>query len=431
MLSQADTLLIARDRAIPGLPTLLDDDAFTTAIQATLPDRHVLSATATYVRYKPGVNCLVGYTLTTPHGNMVVYARAFANELAHQLELGQSSRHHAGSLRIEGTILDDLDIAIYVWPNDHVLKQLRQFVEPDRRNQLMQCFRPIQPEFCDSTLYDLRYKPARRYVGRLTAANGNQALLKLYSERDYPQACSAARAFRAHGPLRLAERIGRLHGQRALLFKWLPGLPLPGLLEDPSLPLAPVRTVGAALAEFHRQRPAQLAHGHCTDEIAALKAAVNAIGSLCPALIPRLAQLRDMLIAELNTKNEYYASIHGDFYADQVLLGEQHAALLDLDNAAYGDPCSDLGMFAAHLHRGIRHQRWTSERAEQALEALVEGYGAYRKTGTSMSIRPYTAMGLLRLAPEPFRYREPDWPERVEALVADAELIMASDYVTL
>lgn len=428
MLSHADALLIARDRAIPGLPTLLDDDAFTAALQALLPAGQVTSATATYTRYKPGENCLVGYTLTTAQGSLAVYARAFAGNREHKLAHARAYHDQAGPLGAGGAILDDLGIAIYVWPNDHGLRQLRHFVEPDRRSQMMHSFRPAQPELGDSTLHDLRYKPARRYVGRLADANGNRALLKLYSERDYTQACLAAGAFRAHGPLRLAEQIGHIDGQRALLFKWLPGLPLPGLLEDPSQPLAPVKMVGAALAELHRQRPARLAQG--SGEIAALQAAVHAIGSLCPALIPRIVQLRDILIPELHTKTEHYVSIHGDFYADQVLLGEQHAALLDLDNAAYGDPCSDLGTFAAHLQRGIRHQRWTRERAEQAIEALVEGYHAYHRTETLMNIRLYTAVGLLRLAPEPFRYREPDWPDRVEALVADAEAIMASDYVT-
>jgi hypothetical protein len=36
----------------------------------------------------------------------------------------------------------------------------------------------------------------------------------------------------------------------------------------------------------------------------------------------------------------------------------------------------------------------------------------------------YTAIGLLYLAAEPFRYREADWPERMTALVQLADNIL-------
>ena len=56
---------------------------------------------------------------------------------------------------------------------------------------------------------------------------------------------------------------------------------------------------------------------------------------------------------------------------------------------------------------------------EDARAAFLAGYGDVPPT-----VPLYTAVGLLRLAPHPFRSREPDWPDRTAALLdrAEAEL---------
>src|SRR5688500_15720912 len=59
----ADAQLAPRDRDLPQLATLLDADALRSAIQSCLPQVRLRSATPTYVRYKPGTNCLVAFEL--------------------------------------------------------------------------------------------------------------------------------------------------------------------------------------------------------------------------------------------------------------------------------------------------------------------------------------------------------------------------------
>ena len=77
----------------------------------------------------------------------------------------------------------------------------------------------------------------------------------------------------------------------------------------------------------------------------------------------RLAQLRDCarslaepaaelageLDARLSRRPIGSAAIHGDFYTKQVLIDSDCAAILDLDDAAIGEPEQDLGNFLGHL----------------------------------------------------------------------------------
>jgi aminoglycoside phosphotransferase (APT) family kinase protein len=113
--------------------------------------------------------------------------------------------------------------------------------------------------------------------------------------------------------------------------------------------------------------------------------------------------------------------LHGDFYAKQVLLRPDGVAVLDFDEAARGDPGHDLGLFLAHLEWDALRGRVRSDPVEALGAALLEGYRAARRRAYSLSPDLYAAAGLLRLAPHPFRNREPDWPERTAALLDRAE----------
>jgi len=92
-------------------------------------------------------------------------------------------------------------------------------------------------------------------------------------------------------------------------------------------------------------------------------------------------------------------------------------ALVDLDDAALCDPVRDLGSFVATLWREVVGGRLTSATARAAQSEFLAGYGPVDPDG----LRAWTAAALLRLAPEPFRHREPDWPAHVQKLLAIAE----------
>lgn len=427
MLSPADAALAARDPAIPGLAVLLDPEAFAAALRAELPGAGIGAVEPTYVRYKPATNCLVAYRAELPGGAAMLYARAYAATLRHKLGHAVRLREQPGALGAGGLALEAHGVGVYSWPHDHELPALPRLARPRRRARLLAAICPARDDLPGAGLALLRYRPERRYVGRLAGDGRGDALLKLYCARDYPQARAAAAAFHPEGPLDVAAPLGCADDERALLLPWRQGLPLADMLGDEAGGPAAVRLAGAALAALHAQ-PAGGLPGELRDEPAAeLAAAAGAVAAVCPELAPRVARLAAMLSAALREAPARLRPLHGDFYADQVLVGAGRATLLDLDNARWGDPAADLGTFAAHLRRAVALGLLAEGRAAALAEALREGYAEVAPPPGPRRVGPYVALGLLRLAPEPFRYRAPGWPAGVAALVAAAEDALAGE----
>jgi hypothetical protein len=95
------------------------------------------------------------------------------------------------------------------------------------------------------------------------------------------------------------------------------------------------------------------------------------------------------------------------------LLGDVDVALIDLDEMTSAPPALDLATYAAH-------EVWGDDgdlaAARELLEALVEAYGS-RPDGLDW----YLSALILRRSSHPFRRLRPDWPDRMEAIVAAAE----------
>lgn len=418
MLSPADAALAARDRAIPGLALLFDPEAFAAELRRALPEDAPCALVPSYVRYKPGTNCLVAYHLTHAGSTARVYARGYAAEMRGKLA-------HPGAAPRGPFVLDKPGIAVYGWPYDRQLGSLPRVQSPRTYARLLDALCPERPDLGTASLVHLRYRPERRYVGRLVGAERGDALLKLYCADDYGPARAAAGAFQPGGPLALAAPIGADDEQRALLFPWRPGKPLADSLWAEPDPAASLRLTGAALATLHAQAEARLPTDQLDRPLADLEAAARALAAICPELTPRVNALRAALAVSYSPVQ--VRPLHGDFYADQVLIDGAQATLLDLDNARWGEPAADIGTFIAHLQRAVACGQAAPERAALLAEALCEGYAKVALPPAKQRVRWHTALGLLRLAPEPFRYRAPEWPARVARLVAAAEAALCGE----
>lgn len=425
MLSPADAALAARDPAISGLQLLLDPAAFAAALRAARPDAAIAVAEATYVRYKPATSCLAAYRLIGPYGPLKLYAVAYAAPLRGKLSRARRLTEEPGAIGVGGLTLDEHDIAVFSWPYDHELRALRQLPSRRRRARLLEELCPGRPDLVDATLSDLRYRPERRYVGRLAAPEGD-ALLKLYDEGDYARARAAAAAFAPAGPLRLAPPLGWSDAHRAILFPWQPGALLTATLWAGDEGQEATFLAGSALAMLHGQPAPGLPRNHAARSDGALAAACGAIGSIAPELGSLARRLAAQVSEELRGDAPAPRPLHGDFYADQVLVEAGRATLIDLDNGGWGDPAADLGNFIAHLRRGVAEGAGPAARAAQLAAALYAGYGERAAPPEPRRVALHAAAGLLRLAPEPFRYRAPGWPGRVAALMAAAEQALSA-----
>ena len=451
MLSPGDTQLVARDRAIPGLATLLDPEGFAEAVRRHVPDIGTGTPTLSYLRYKPGMNCLAAYRFEGGAAPLDLYAKAHAHDGNVKLRKG-ARRELLGVVGAGRVLLAEHAIVVRIFPNDHALKALARLADVDARRRLFARVVPGHPDARNGALRTLCYKPERRYVGRLETDAGALVALKFYTNEAFPRAHASASAFVSRGTLRVARAVGASERRGVLALEWLAGCSLESVLRDRAEDQridATLEHVGAALAELHRQDPQEPQEPeeprHAEEpqrprgpqqptllpvrtldaEVEALRALSAAVAALCPRLAQAAAALGRRLAAALAECAGAVRAVHGDFYAKQVLLAGDRVGILDLDEAAWGDPAADLGLFIAHLERdAIEGRRLPGGGVERAAAALLAGYereAGYR-FGRELAVR--TAVGLMHLAPEPFRYHQPDWPERTEEILCWADAIL-------
>ena len=425
MLAPADRELIERDRAIPGLTTLLDPEAFADALRSSLPRVPITRAKARYARYKPGVSCLVAFVVDAGEVCVDVHAKAYGPSADDKLGNAARRMLNPSLLGPGGFVREDIGAAFYFFPNDITMRAMPSIADPRTRQSLLEGTVPSHSDLWDAVLQPLHYKPGRRYVARLAGQNGS-AVLRAYNESDYDCAARAADSFTPQKSLQVSRLLGANGKSRCLVLEWLDGEPLDQRLGTPEFDLCRLQDVGAAVAELHGQVARPLRQSVPADRSHLPSLAATAIGSVCPDLASRASRLGQELTRKLLGACHEQRPIHGDFSADQVLLREDGIGLIDLDAATMGDPIDDLGSFAAHLERDVARGNLTAERAGLATASLLDGYREATGHIPPKAFALHFAAALLRMAYSPFRYREPEWPSLARTLVARAEEV-ASD----
>jgi len=419
MLSPAERDLIRRDPALPALATLLDEATLLAALRSALPDLGVTGAALGYLRYKPGTNAVAGYLLSLPEGPHSAYAKSFGPADRPKVTRALRRSAQAGLPGTELVALHDGATLLRIFPTDAALPGLSPLIRSTRGESTS-----VTGDQGMGRLTELRYKPERRWVGRFDpAAGGPSLVLKLHARRRFAASVAAARAFQDDGPLRLAPLRLEVPQLQLIGLGWLPGRLLSDALGECAATPGMLTTVGRALARLHGQAGIGLPALPREREAATLEATAAGVAWLLPPLGGRITALATRLADRVRAAPVLQRPIHGDFYAKQVLLDGEHAGVLDLDSAALGDPALDLGLFLAHLERD--RLRGGPVASPALIAAFLDGYReeAGRVPGR---LALYTAIALLRLTPDPFRHREPDWEERTARLLDRAESLAAA-----
>lgn len=419
MLAPPDRALAQRDLSLRGLQTLLDVDAFVERLRHAAPAAELRGARITYLRYKPATSCLVGYRFQLADDEVDAHAYAFAPQAQDKLRKIRDRDGIPGPLGPGWVILEDLDIAVGTFPNDRRLRALRALADTDARRSLLQKLLPSRPDLWGSEVRTLHYKPGRRYVARLIAAGTSAAVVRMYSEDAYLSARTAMDVFRTASTLRVPRSLGSADRYRAQVVEWLPGRCLAELVPGaPELSAA----AGLAVAELHAQAPGGLATLTKDAEIDALFELVPLLGFLHPRRSAWIEVLARRVVDRM-AERPVFSPTHGDFYADQVLLGNGATVVLDLDEAVQTDPAADLGNFIAHGYYDVIRGTLSLAARERLREGLLEGYCTVHGTRPT-NVDGFTTSALLRLASRPFRDRLPDWPERMDAILREVETII-------
>ena len=421
-LYREDYALMERDAALPGLRTVLDPGAFAEALQPYLP---VTKAEARYVRYKPGMNCLVAYHIESGGQAHAVYAKVHRPGDEAKVRKAQTRTGVPGTTGFGRLVLGG-GVVVSAFPNDGRLRALRRLGEDAARKRLLTRLFPDHPAWGEGTLRQLNYKPERRYVARLDVGGAAVAVLKFFTGSSYEASRIKAGAFREEGALRLAPCPGHSTRHRILAFGWMPGRLMSPLILEGRLADGEAATAGAALARMHAQQGHGLALRSRDREAGVLKAVAEGVGYVYPAMARRAATLAGRLISALAARPLVPVPVHGDFYAKQVLLNDDGTAtVIDFDGSVRGDAAVDAGNFVAHLERDRLRYGLSEGEMHRVQAALLDGYRTAGGGVPDGAVDLYAAVGMLLLAPHPFRFREPVWPARTEALLARAEARLA------
>ena len=421
MLSAHDAELVGRDRGVPGLAVLLDTDAFLELLSQEFPDLSGAGVVVTYVRYKPGTSCLCAYRIVAGGRVHDVYAKAFRSgrpeKLRHWRAAAEADRGDPGR-----RLNQRWHVGISRFPDDRRLKALWRLQDAAMRDRVLaKVFEGDGHRRFDS-LVTLRYKPERRYVASLTEDGAPAAVLKMYDGPGYDDARARARLFSGGDSLQVARLAGESAADRILAFDWVAGRSLHEELTRGDVVAAEI--AGVALGELHDHDLARSMDVQTNPVSRAVHDAAGSVAAVQPALADAARALAGSIASLLDESPQSLRPGHGDFYAEQVIVAGNRAAVLDFDRAGLAHPAADLGTFAAHARRDAMRASHASGDPAAAEGAVLAGYTRSRQAPPLAQIRAYTAAALLRLAPEPFRRREDGWPEATAALLEQAARLL-------
>jgi thiamine kinase-like enzyme len=426
MLSCHEADLVKREIAIPGLATLLDPEAFVATVQPFIPEANRLIAHPTYIRYKPGMNCLVAYRLDNGDNSVSVYAKAYSHDAPLKLQKATLAKTVPGPLGPGRIVLDDIGVVISFFPNDSNLQRLRRIAETEAQHRFFKKFLPEVRDQLSSKykMESLAYKPERRYVAKVTTESNSSTLLKFYTPHIFQTTQQCATAFTSHGLLRVPRCLGKSDRHSVLALEWLEGRLLSEIINDTEPALKAVEDTGAALAQLHAQDPDGLGFKTRETEASTILEMASLLSFLHPPIAERAKQLAGRLASRLLTEPQVQKPIHGDFYAKQVLWSEGCARVVDFDEATRGDPRFDLCLFVARLEYDAIRGGLSAESIPAIKHALFDGYTLAGGQPALRDMEWYLAAALFQLSHEPFRACEPHWVERTEAILDRIESIL-------
>lgn len=410
MLPPAEQSLVDRDPDLPGLRLLLDPAALTHWLSGLLG--RPVTAQRRHLRYKAGKSCV----LHVDAGGQALLVAATAPS--------EAAKHAKTLERSAGAIIGtapDLQVLVGTPAADRDLPGVALLTDSGRRPLLLHRLLRTGPQVdTDAEPTLLRYKPHRRWVGLLPTHSGDHVLLRI--QRPGPaRAAAASLAALVAGEPRTPRLIGFYERRGVLAAEYLRGNPAQ------SAPAEQLRPVGRALATLHRRSCPALPEHPLSAEAQKVRAAGDQLGVLLPHLADRSAELGAVVADRLAALPEIRVPVHGDFSADQAVIGpEGQPGLIDLDSAGLGDPAADLGCAQATMTQDVLLGRVSDTEARHRFTMLQTGYTDAGGPAHADRVAVHLAAHLLRLTAEPFRLGLTcDWAQAAEALLTEAEAVAA------
>jgi len=425
------------DPHLPGLTKLLDSRQFARAVSHLLPaGSQVTGCRPLYVRYKPGTNAIAAFEVEIDGHDRPLLLHGKCHppgdyELAR--DKAATGRWIEPVLGLPFAVCDKDQLLLFAFPNDQALDGLRLAANPRRLQRALYAHEPDLNQHdwrvSDSrmTIRPVRFKPEKRAVLRIdTRAIHRERKVKkpvrVYARVNRGEQGTSVAALMTRLSLEFADHpllctprvIVYLEEERTTLVADMGGQPL-------AVDESGVASAGRVLAYLHPIPHQGLPTRDSRSILASVEETVTTIANLAPELEHEAWILFEKMRLKAGDHMDDRATdfVHGDYHPQQILDLHGRTALLDFDRSYSGDSKADLGNYTAHLIFGDlvsgRNQTgWVPLR-----DSLVQAYRD--ESGGDISSRDlsfWTALGLMQLAPTPFRVLNREWPQILAATLA-------------
>lgn len=351
----------------------------------------------TYVRYKPGLSCVIQYRIGNDKGDRFFHGRVCTEEGFNLLAAKAASTiRPLPDGRPGFHLFPDLRMVLTAFPHDRSVKGMRQLLEPDKLKRILHRvadrYDPSRRwvSGSKSRIEVVTYKPERRCLVRCDLGVRDRKTDRIDRETVFARIYGDNRGeavFFLLKDLRNAETFGPEGApvplavgfdpeNRILFFDPVPGAPISTIRDRVDL-LAAVERAGGFLARMHRSTvrvPGRLRAERYLEE------ARQTVDCLARTGLEETGALQDAIRNLERTRPEppdgREVCLHGDFHPDQILARQEDIHCIDFDEIGMGEPGIDLGYFLAHLRKLILLGVLDSAGEEQAAGRFLDRYRA-------------------------------------------------------
>ena len=436
--------LTSEEKKISGLKIILNKHLLTQYLKEYLETIIPENLQMTYIRYKPEMNWLVNYNFKNQEHKINIYAKAYGADK--EIKIQKSiKRKNAIMYDIPGRIhFKDEGVVFCVFPNDNKLKYLRLVENKESRKELLSNLFPDNSDFWDLCIKFLRYKPERRFVGILSKNSVNFALLRFYTKYDFYKSLKINRLLQSSN-LNIPKLLGHSEKFQVLSVGWINGKPLSDILmKDVSLAEKNIYDTGIELSKLHssnilenniQNNSLSFRDYSNNDNQNTFVSLVDQMKLIYPKHVSTILAISNFLkkkfsmISFMSSREKKNVIIHGDFYAKQVIIDDNHKKIsfIDLDEVCIGDPLVDVGNFIAHLYYMVISKMLTKEKLTLYINQFICGYKNGIKYNISDNLTLYVIICLFHLLPHSFRHCEINWIEQTNQITSLMETMM-NDY---
>lgn len=369
------------------------------------------------LRYLPGRRCVLQYGV-----------RAGDNEAAERIYVGSmdpvegAARGQARTpdrSQSPAAILPSLGLSLYAFPSDPDLPAACQAMDVAAVSEALTATTGRRLPLTSARV--LAYRPGLRVTVGYHTTEGLSLIGKVTRPRRAQRLAADAErlALADAAGVRLLMPMATLPSWPMLMYPRIDGCSLAQELAQGTNPSS-ASALAAALAALHAMQVPTQRERRPTDEADRVREHAEIVATLRPPAAPQVRRLGERLAAAIAAASTELVTVHGDFHDENVLFGSDGITLIDLEEAARGNPAIDVARLLGALRKRAVLEPALAAAAGPFAQAFQEAYEQHRACDRVL-VAAHEAGFLLKSAVHCFETQRPQWPTDIDNLLAEAE----------